>query len=104
MKSAYIRSLISSYGEFQVQFESRPYDLRAIVDAAVQQVRQEFADRNVQLVVKQPPCPVRVLVVEILAQRAVYEVLRNAVTYSEPCAAVRITLCQEDGYFARNSR
>ncbi len=93
--------LASPHGDFQVQFEATFLDMRAIVTAAVQEIHKEYADRAIQIVFDLPRASVLVLAVNALMQRAVYEVLRNAVMYSDLGHKVFITLLQQNGVCLR---
>jgi signal transduction histidine kinase len=92
--------LISEYGDVQFQFLGQLVDLRQVIDSAITEIKCEFPPRAAHLVVKQPTQTVSVMAVETLLRRAVYEVLRNAITYSNDGTTVFVELSQP-GHHAR---
>ena len=80
-----------------VQMEREPVELRAVVDAAVEQVRPLIEARHHELAVDLPPGPVHVNGDRTRLVQAISNLLNNAAKYTQQHGALRVTLADEAG-------
>ena len=87
-----------------VQMEREPVELRAVVDAAVEQVRPLVEARHHELAVELPAAPVYVNGDRTRLVQAISNLLNNAAKYTQQHGALRVTLADEDGRAAVSVR
>ena len=87
-----------------VQMEREPVELRAVVDAAVEQVRPLIEARHHELAVDLPPGPVHVNGDRTRLVQAISNLLNNAAKYTQQHGALRVTLADEAGRAAVSVR
>ncbi|HEV2836124.1 MAG TPA: response regulator [Pyrinomonadaceae bacterium] len=75
----------------KLQFEPRPTDLNVAVKAALDTVRAMAASRNIDLSVNLSPSTLVVLGEPVRLQQIVWNILSNAIKFTEPGGKVRVT-------------
>jgi signal transduction histidine kinase len=81
----------------KLQFEPRPVDLTSAVKAALDTVRALAASRNIELLINHSSGTLIVMGEPVRLQQIAWNILSNAIKFTEPGGKVTITTEREDG-------
>jgi signal transduction histidine kinase len=81
----------------KLQFEPRPIDLNIAVKAALETVRALASSRNIELALNQSASTLVVLGEPVRLQQIAWNILSNAIKFTEPGGRVTITTETDDG-------
>jgi signal transduction histidine kinase len=81
----------------KLQFEPRPADLNGAVKAALDTVRALAAARNIELAINQSPSTLVVMGEPVRLQQIAWNILSNAIKFTDPGGKVTITTETENG-------
>jgi signal transduction histidine kinase len=80
----------------KLHFEPKPTDLNTVVKAAIETVRASAASRNIELNVSLAPSTLVVLGEPVRLQQIIWNLISNAIKFTEPGGRVTVTTEHED--------